>query len=156
MDACFTDGRFSWEGRTPWRLQQCCADTDSCLVSSRLNQSWERTQLLPGVVLGEENQLSEAESFFSYAVPLAHSALFPKLTAGSSGLGGLQPGRMLPGSASPGCGSQGTQPWGRGLPHCHLTGVWHATQHSPATSLLKPILLCGFPGALTGPMQGLE
>lgn len=65
-------------------LTPACAVTCSCLVSSRLRQTWEKAQPLPGVVLGEENLFTDAESLFVCEVPPAHSVLFPELTVGSS------------------------------------------------------------------------
>lgn len=128
VDACFTDGQFSWEGRALRDCRHCCAVTNLGLVSNRPKQSWEKTQPLPGVVLGEEHQLTEAESLFSCAVPTAHSALFPNwLQALWCCLGHSQGGCcvVLHHLAHGGTQAQGTQPLSVS-PHWSL--VHHAAQ----------------------------
>lgn len=60
-----------------------CAVTCSCLVSSRLRQTWEKAQPLPGVFLGEKHLFTDAESLFLCEVPPAHSGLFPIVAEGS-------------------------------------------------------------------------
>lgn len=100
-----------------------CAATCSCLVSSRLRQTWEKAQPLPGVVLGEKNLFTGAESLSLCEDPPAHSVVFPELTVGSSVAVRAPPRRVLRGSASPGSSSRrsvptgGHGPWDTASPH---------------------------------------
>lgn len=119
-----------------------CAVTCSYLVSSRLGQSWEKAQPLPGVVLGEKNLFTDAESLFLCEVPPAHSVLFPELTVGSSAAVGAPPGRVLCGSASPGCSSRCSVPAGgtaQGTQHPSMWLSWSsALPWLPALLALLP------------------
>lgn len=141
-----------------------CALTCSCLVSSRLRQSREKAQPLPGVVLGEKNLFTGAESLFLREVPRAHSVLFLRLTVGSFAAVQVLSGRPLRGSALPGCRSwwqraRGAQPGGHGLFPWGFAGVQRSrspgtagTTTTPAPALptapvspRKWIHLCGCP-----------
>lgn len=121
-----------------------CAVTCSCLVSSRLRQSREKAQPLPGVVLGEKNLFTDAESLFLCEVPPAYSVLLPELTVGSSAAVPAPPGRVLRGSALPGCSFWCSVPAGgtaRGTQHPSMWLCWSSALPRP------PVLLAPLPAA---------
>lgn len=110
-----------------------CAATCSCLVSSRLRQTWEKAQPLPGVVLGEKNLFTDAESLFLCEGLPAHSVVFPELTVGPSVAVRAPPRRVPRGSASPGSSSWRSVPTGG-------HGPWDtASLHGASPELSTPL-----------------
>lgn len=95
---------------------------------------------MPGVVLGEKNLFTDAESLFSCEVPPAHSVLFPRVAVGSFCVSWGTTGRLRRVPASPGCGSRpvpaghgprarppSMRPWwgsARPVPAEHGPGTW--------------------------------